>query len=633
MPSSTRPASRETHTRNRISRAWLRRQWRALKLVRPAWLALCWLFGGLAIGAATWACFALHVELSTAGLVLLLVIVALSLLDSFLSSLFFVLLGAGLLNYYFTDPIFSLQVARPEDLVALVTFLVCSLIVTTLVRQARSLGHARREQALLLDLTHDGILVRDENDVIRYWNNAAEALYGWDRTEAIGKHAHTLLKTVFPAALDDIIATLVRTGHWEGELVHTTRHGETLIVSSRWSIHADLDGKRLGTIESNTDITRRKLAEDALRRSEAQYLAEAQKLSLTGSFGWNAATHEVAWSAQTYRIFDYETAQPPSIELAIARAHPEDRDAFRQAIATATATKGALDLRLRLLMPDGTTKHVHFVAHLLEGASDGALFVGAIMDVTAAWQADEQIRTTRAELERVARATVLGELSATIAHEVGQPLAAIVTYGQAAQRWLNHAPPEPLEVRTCLDSVVANGKRASEIVQRVRKLTTRGTAQHDTLSLSDAIHEAVALLEPEILRHGTTLRLDLAHGLPPLVGDRIQLQQVLVNLLVNAMQAMNGAPPEQRELLIRLYQESNGELVVAIRDSGTGVRTEDAERLFEPFFTTKAAGMGMGLAICRSIIESHGGRAWATNNTDHGATFHFTLPPAKSPVS
>jgi signal transduction histidine kinase len=129
------------------------------------------------------------------------------------------------------------------------------------------------------------------------------------------------------------------------------------------------------------------------------------------------------------------------------------------------------------------------------------------------------------------------------------------------------------------------------------------------------------------------LRLDLAHGLPLLQGDRIQLQQVLVNLLVNAMQAMNGAPPERRELLIRLYQESSGELVVAIRDSGTGVRSEDAERLFEPFFTTKAAGMGMGLAICRSIIESHGGRAWATNNPDHGATFHFTLPPAKNRVS
>jgi len=222
--------------------------------------------------------------------------------------------------------------------------------------------------------------------------------------------------------------------------------------------------------------------------------------------------------------------------------------------------------------------------------------------------------------------TTLGELSASIAHEVGQPLGAIVTSGEACLRWLGHTTPQPEEVRACVELMIAEGRRASEIVLRVRSLTKGDAPQKTRLELNDVLNDVVPLVQREVLNHRVLLRLKLASELPPVLGDRVQLQQVLINLVINGIQAMADIGDDARELLIESRRDNAEHVVVAVQDSGTGIEPEHVNRLFEPFFTTKPNGMGMGLSICRSIIEAHGGQLWASSNAGHGTTFQFSLP-------
>jgi PAS domain S-box-containing protein len=266
-----------------------------------------------------------------------------------------------------------------------------------------------REQARLLDLTHDTVFVRNMDDVITYWNRGAEELYGWTREEAVGKVCHQLTQTVFPAPLEVITATLLATGRWEGELVHTKRDGTRVIVSSRWSLQRDEKGQPVGTLETNNDITQRKQAEDALRRSEA-FLAEAQRLSHTGSFGWDVASGELIWSDETFRIFEYDLANTrPTIDAVLQRVHPDDVAIVQQVLEHATREGKEWDLDHRLLMPDGSVKYVHVVARATRDETGKLEFVGAVMDVTAAKRAQELLRRARERALKARFAAVLDE--------------------------------------------------------------------------------------------------------------------------------------------------------------------------------------------------------------------------------
>jgi PAS domain S-box-containing protein len=256
-----------------------------------------------AIALATWACFQLSLNLATTSLVFLIIIGLLSLMDSFISSAIFSVIAVGLLDFFFTEPLFSFEVTSMEDITTLVAFIITSMAVTGLVRRVRGLGEAHREQTRLLDLTHDPVIVRDLNDTVTYWNRGAEEIYGWKREEALGKVTHQLLRTIFPVPLEQITETVRATGRWEGELLHTRRDGTQVTVASRWSLQRDDSRHPLGTIETNNNITEQKRAEDALRRTQETYLAEAQQLSHTGSFGWNVSTGEIFWSEETFRIF------------------------------------------------------------------------------------------------------------------------------------------------------------------------------------------------------------------------------------------------------------------------------------------------------------------------------------------
>jgi PAS domain S-box-containing protein len=356
-----------------------------------------------------------------------------------------------------------------------------------------------RERAELLDLTHDSVFVRDIQDVITYWNRGAEVQYGWTSAEAVGQVSHEITNTVFPAPLDDIVEDLVRTGRWEGELIHTRRDGTKATVASRWALQKDEQGNSIAILETNNDITERKRAEDELHRAQN-------------------------------------------------------------------------------------------------------------------------------ELAHVTRVMTMGELVASIAHEVNQPLGAIVTNGHACVRLLSREDPDIAKTREVVERMIRDGMRASEVIKRIRELLQKTPLEKAPLNINEVIHEVIVLASRDVLISGVKLISQLDPNLPPVLGDRIQLQQVILNLILNAKDAMNGVPSRQRVLLISAQQTDSDEVMIAVRDSGTGLDPKDIERIFDPFFTTKPDGMGLGLSISRTIIEAHGGKLWATQNEGQGATVQFTLP-------
>jgi len=248
-------------------------------------------------------------------------------------------------------------------------------------------------------------------------------------------------------------------------------------------------------------------------------------------------------------------------------------------------------------------------------------------------RAQEALQKSQAELAHITRVMTLGELMASLAHEVNQPLAAVVSNAQACLRWLALEPPRPDEARAAVERIVRDGNRASDVIQRIRALVKKSEPQMVALDINDVIREALSLEQREMLSRQVSLRTELASALPPVLGDRVQLQQVVINLVMNAIEAMAPVTDRPRDMLIRSQRDDSDEVLVAVRDSGTGIDSENVERLFNAFFTTKTTGMGMGLSISRSIIAAHGGRLWASPNADHGATFQFTLPSNSQGVS
>jgi len=600
----------------------------------------------MALALLTFLSFRLQLNLATAACLYLLVSVLLSLQGSALVSIVASIGAAGCLMYFFAVPIGSFRVSDPFDAVAIVTFFACSAVVAYLVYRVRKTAHDRL-----------------------------------------------------------------------------------------------------------AELERRRGADDALKMSEA-YLAEAQRLSHTGSFGWRVSTHEILWSEETFRIFQYDPAMQPTLKMVLDRIHPGDVKQAQAVIQRAAQDGVDFEHEYRLLLPDGAVKHVHVVAHASGAESANLQFVGAVMDVTAARQAEDALRaseqqwrdvfennptmyfmihadgtviavnpfgaqqlgyavdelvggsvfgvfhpadcaavranvasclermgrslswelrkirrdgsvmsvreTARAvlrggepviliacediterkraeealrraqeELSRANRVMLLGEMVASIAHEINQPLTGVIAHAGTCLRWLEAQPPNVEEARHYLGLMVRDGRRAGEVIERIRGLVRKVPPHSERLNVREAILEVIALAQNDLQRHAIRLQARLASDLPEVSADRVQLQQVILNLIVNAIEAMSAVGERSRDLLVSCGV-SGPDVFVEIRDSGEGFHPADLQRLFASFYTTKPHGMGMGLSISRSIIEAHGGQLTAAANEPQGAVFRFTLPTETS---
>lgn len=376
---------------------------------------------------------------------------------------------------------------------------------------------------------------------------------------------------------------------------------------------------------SSTDIEDRKRAEEELRRSEAK-LVEAQRVSQTGSFVWNVVTDERVGSKEFFRILGYDEPRSVTFENVLDRTHPEDRARVQETIERAARGGEDLDYEHRLLMPDGSVKYVHVVAHAVRDQADQLEFIGAVVDVTATKQAEEKLHKAQAELAHVMRVTTLGELTASIAHEVNQPLAAIIANAGACLRWLDRETPDLPAARRSVEWVINGGNRATEVIRRVRTLAKKSGIEKVPLDLNDVVKEVIVLVERELSSQLVSLRTELAPALPAILGDRVHLQQVIINLVMNGIEAMLPITDRPRELVIRSGQDEAHRVFLSVTDCGVGISAENASRLFDAFFSTKSSGLGMGLSICRSIVEAHEGRLSASPNQGPGATFQFVLP-------
>jgi PAS domain S-box-containing protein len=477
-----------------------------------------------------------------------------------------------------------------------------------------------REQASLLNLTHDTIFVRDMDDVITYWNHGAEQLYGWPADTAVGQVSHQLTQTVFPAPIDQIKAELLATGRWEGELTHTKRDGTQVVVASRWSLQRDERGLPAAILETNNDITDHKQAEEAQLRLGAIVSSSDDAIiskTLDGII--------TSWNAGAQRIFGY--AAEEAVGRPITILIPSDRqDEESRIIERLSRGKSVHHFETVRLRKDGRQIDVSLTISPIKDAHGQIIGVSKIArDITERKRAAEALRQAEADLAHVSRVTTLGELTASLAHEVNQPITAAVTNAKTCVRWLAGDTPNIEEARDAAIRSAKDGRRAADIISRIRLLFKKGTTERDLVDVNEVIREMIVLLRGEATRYSVSIRTDLAADLPQLMADRVQLQQVMLNLIMNSIDAMKDVDGK-RELAIKSQRAENERLLISVSDTGVGLPPPQVDQIFNAFFTTKLQGTGLGLSISRSIVESHGGRLWAADNSPRGASFCFTLP-------
>ena len=452
--------------------------------------------------------------------------------------------------------------------------------------------------------------------VLEYFGRTTEQLNGW----STGNEVHPDdLPGVYSAWTRSLETMCVY------DVDHRLRRADGVY---RW-FHArglplcDPDGRIVRWYVLLTDIHDRKRAEENVRHSEA-LLAESQRLSLTGSFIWRVAIDDITWSRQLYRIFEFDPVESVTLERIGARIHPEDLPTFRELIERSRRESSDMELELRLQMPDSSVKYLHIVAHN-RADGDQPQYIGAVQDVTQRRLSEEALTRARAELARVVGITSMGVMTASIAHEVNQPLSGIITNASTCLRMLNTDPPNLDGARETAKRTLRDGNRASDVITRLRTLYSKKEPSLEPLDLNETAREVIALQLSELQRNEAILRLEFADDLPIVEGDRIQLQQVILNLVRNASDAMRDIKDRPRRLLIRTERVDEN-VCVTVQDSGIGLAPASTDRLFESFYTTKPEGMGIGLSVSRSIIEAHGGRLWATASDGPGAIFTFSIP-------
>ena len=373
------------------------------------------------------------------------------------------------------------------------------------------------------------------------------------------------------------------------------------------------------------DIDDRKQAEEELRRNQA-FIVEGQSLSQTGTFYWNTQTNERRFSDELYRLMEIEPGTVITDELLASRVHPDDHELLQQKIEAGQRNQGGLDYEIRLKGPSGRVRWVHTIGRSYQGENGSLDYIGAVRDITERHSAEEVLSKLRSELTHMARVTSLGALTASIAHEVNQPLAGILTNASTGLRMLASDPPNVSGALETARRTIRDANRASDVITRLRAMFTRKETASEGVQLNDAAQEVIALSLTELQRNRLAILTEFADDLPVIQGDRVQLQQVILNLLLNASDAMKSVADRPREILIKTAVGLQNEVRLIVRDSGVGIDPDIAAKMFDPFYTTKNSGMGIGLSISRDIIELHGGRLWAEPNANHGTSFSFSIP-------
>jgi PAS domain S-box-containing protein len=605
--------------------------------------AIC-LSGGIALAVLTVVCFRLGLNLATTACLYLIVIILLSLWGSFPVSFVCSLVAAGFLAYYFAPPIFSFRVSEPLHAVVIVAFLIASAVITHLVSRVRKsveeahseiADRKRAEEALrnseeqwrnVFENNPTMYFVVDASGTILSVNPFGAERLGYTVNELAG---HPVLDLFYEADRQAVrrntalcVEKLGESMSWE---IRKVRKNGT-VIWVRETARAVLGSQnRTVILIACEDVTERKQAQQKLQQSEA-YLQEAQRLGRMGSWAHNTSTGSLFASPELLRIFGFTPDEKPTQEMFVDRIHPEDRHFTEEVAEKAKSEKTDFEFDHRIVLPDGSIKHVHSLAHpVFDASGDLVEYIGTIIDVTERKRAEDALRQAQADLARVNRITTMGELTASLAHEVNQPIAAAVTNANTCLRWLTRDHPNLEEARAAALRMVKDATRASDIISRIRLAFKKGGPERELVDVNEVIREMIFLLRGEAARYPISIRTDLTAGLPKVMADYVQLQQVFMNLMLNGIEAMKEISAAG-ELTIKSQRAENGHLLISVSDTGVGLPPQQADQIFNAFYTTKFHGIGMGLSISRTIVESHGGRLWATANSGQGATFSLTLP-------
>jgi PAS domain S-box-containing protein len=375
-------------------------------------------------------------------------------------------------------------------------------------------------------------------------------------------------------------------------------------------------------------------ADTALQASEAEQrrvnmqLTDAHRLSRTGSFTWDVLLDNHIWTEEIFRLFEFDPAKKVDTQMIFESIHPEDRPAVESLLGRAVAS-AEFDLGFRVLARSGSVKYARMIGRRIGQVTDRPVFMGAMQDLTASKVAEEALNQARLELTHVARTATLSAMTASITHEVSQPISGILTNSNTCARMLAADPPNVTGAVETVRRTIRDANRASEVIKRLRAMFAKRAPTIERVDLNEAAQEVIAMSSAELRRGRAILQTDLAEPLPPISGDRVQLQQVILNLLLNAADAMADIEDRPRTLWVQTQTDGGDSIKLLVRDSGVGLDPHGIEKLFQPFHTTKAQGLGIGLAISRSIIESHKGKLWALPNEGPGATFGFSIPFAR----
>jgi PAS domain S-box-containing protein len=505
----------------------------------------------------------------------------------------------------------------------------------------------RRSEAYLAEaqgLSHTGSSAYNDTALL-YWSDEHYRIYGFDPREGLPSRK-AAQERIHPddreRAREEARQAVGQKIDYKLEYRILLPDGTIKYIESTAHPKFSASGELVEVVSTIIDVTERKRAEgaarqgaEALRRSEA-YLAEAERLSHTGSWAVNLKGERtiVYWSEESYRIYGLDPLQGlPTRDRVWQQVHPDDRTRLYEEIQEAVRQKRDYVVEFRILLPDGTIKYLEAVGHHVFSAHGELLEVmGTHVDVTERKRAQEEherLRQLEADLAHLNRLSMMGELAASLAHEITQPIGSARNNARAALNFLDKQPPELGEVREALGCVVGDADRAGDIIDRIRDHIKKAPPRKHRFDLNEAINEVIVLARSAIAKNGVWVQTRLTQGLAPVEGDRIQLQQVILNLILNAAEAMSAADEWARELLISTEQSRTNGVLVAVRDSGPGIDLDHIERVFDAFYTTKSSGVGMGLSICRSIIDAHGGRLWAGANEPRGAAFQFTLPSSE----